>query len=872
MHKIKKIPISKGVFWVEIPEVDLKLLCGCPADSVKHLTKKGLIQQKEVNGIVFETGPNAILLSDLAVQNGQFTNLSEFPILHMFYKQGMLLPNHPNNTGRKPIIIGGEEQVVSQLNYIYRGNYGLQSEEEIIQAGINQETAALMMTIKLKFAFGQITEIDDLIEAVFLEKKQMEIINGVYIRRIDINIFEIEYQDELITINLNLNQNDEYQVSYALSFHKVSRDYFTIIHTGEGNGWDINRPCMSSIIMYQGNIYLIDAGPNLIHSIKALGISLNEITGIFHTHCHDDHFAGLTTLLQADHKIKYYSSSLVRHSVIKKFSSLLNYKENTFNHFFEIIDLELNQWNYIDGLEILPVFSPHPVETNIFYFRTLYEKGYATYGHLADVVSFDVLKRMISKNKDEPGISEEYFHKIHHYYLLPCDLKKIDIGGGLIHGQAIDYKQDKSTRIILSHIDTPLTKDQKEIGSSAGFGMINTLIPTHHNYLMEYARKYLTTYFPNIPDYLENILLNNQIVSFNPETIIIKEDQILENIYLTLTGDIEKIRADSDHIIRMSAGSFLGVRSSINRTTATVTYRSINYVFALQIPFHTFMECVQQCNLKEIVEKQWNIRMYLERNWLFSESISNSILVTLSRLCYEKKLKKAEIIETEYFEDIFLIKKGKIEILLDNMVLETLTEGDIFGEEGMLDNAPSLCKYKTTTNCSLIGIPHQNIKEIPIVLWKLLETSNRRMKKILNPSLSEKAMFIWHNEYNINVMTMDMYHRKIFNQAHKLLKFIDTGKKDQIIKETLGFLMEYTIKHFHDEEKLLSEYQFPDLDVQHKCHQEFKIKLDELKNKYSNNEQDIKHYFLVFFKNWFLNHILTEDRKYGIYLNDKGVY
>ena len=87
MDKIKK---ANGMYWVGIPEAGLYILCGCPADSVKHLMKRGLIVQGEKDGIKYETGPNAILLS-----------------------------NHPNNTGIKPMLIGLEEQVKAQSQYIY---------------------------------------------------------------------------------------------------------------------------------------------------------------------------------------------------------------------------------------------------------------------------------------------------------------------------------------------------------------------------------------------------------------------------------------------------------------------------------------------------------------------------------------------------------------------------------------------------------------------------------------------------------------------------------------------------------------------------------------------------------------------------------
>ena len=184
MPKISKIQVAKGMYWIEVPDLDLYIICGCPADAVKHLMKRGLIVARERTGVEFETGPNAILLSDISIQNGFFSNLSEFPVLHMFYRQGMIMPGHPNNTGQKPLLIGSEEQIKAQMQYIYRGNYGLTSEDEIIAAGVSPEMAGDMMRLKLKFRFGEIKGTDESIDSIVVDNQAVEIKDGFYVRRL----------------------------------------------------------------------------------------------------------------------------------------------------------------------------------------------------------------------------------------------------------------------------------------------------------------------------------------------------------------------------------------------------------------------------------------------------------------------------------------------------------------------------------------------------------------------------------------------------------------------------------------------------------------------------------------------------------------
>ena len=220
----------------------------------------------------FETGPNAILLSDVMLQNGTFCNLAEFPVLQMLYRQGMIIPDHPNNPGEKPMLIGLKELVEAQLHYIYRGNYGLVNREELLGAGASPELAEELLAMKLQFAFGRIRHPRELVQAVDLGAEAVELKPGVWLRRLGLNHFEFRYDDDVVAVDLNLGARRDLSAAlYPGRLIGFDREYFAVIHSGEGDGWDPNRPSMSIVLMFQGTIYLIDAGPNVQHSLTALG-------------------------------------------------------------------------------------------------------------------------------------------------------------------------------------------------------------------------------------------------------------------------------------------------------------------------------------------------------------------------------------------------------------------------------------------------------------------------------------------------------------------------------------------------------------------------------------------------------------------------
>jgi hemerythrin len=191
--------------------------------------------------------------------------------------------------------------------------------------------------------------------------------------------------------------------------------------------------------------------------------------------------------------------------------------EEQFADFFDIRDLEFDTWNDIEGLEVMPILSPHPVETNIFVFRTLWGEGYRTYAHFADIVSLNILKGMVTDRHEIPGLDQQAFERIRASYLAQYDLKKIDVGGGMIHGDARDFRDDATPRILLAHRAAELTPEEKEIGSSAAFGTLDVLIEGQSDGMRRHAYTYLEANLPGISLHDLRMLVNHPITEINPD-------------------------------------------------------------------------------------------------------------------------------------------------------------------------------------------------------------------------------------------------------------------------------------------------------------------------------------------------------------------
>jgi len=725
MSAIRKITVTTGIYWIEVADADLRLLCGCPADVVKHLARRGLILPIEVEGVACESGPNAILLSDLGIQNGQPSNRAEFPVLQMLYLQGMLVPGHPNNTGRRPCLIGSRHQIETQLAYLFRGNYGLASLDELVEAGVPPAQADAIMRMKLAFAFGRIRPTEELVEPMALEQAPLELQGGVRLRRLRTNVFEIRYGGESVEVDLNLAPGEHYPSPYTLGNYLLEPDYFAVAHTGDGDGWDMNRPAMGCIVFFQGRVYLVDAGPNVEYALSALGVGINEIDGIFQTHCHDDHLVGLTSLISGDRRIAYYAVPMVRASAFKKLSAVMQLSEREFDRLFDVRDLQLDAWNDVAGLEVRPTLSPHPVETTVLYFRALWEGGYRVYGHLADIASERVMNELAAPEDAPYGLSSELRAQALAAYRMRADVKKIDIGGGLIHGEAQDFRNDPSGKLILAHTARRLTEEERAIGSGASFGTVDVLIQGSSDTFRRRAYEYLHAYFADVPKYRIRHLLNCEHIVFNPEVLLLRAGELVSNVYLVLSGSIELLRPGVAGASLLSAGSILGEAFALLDMPSAESYRALGFVRALRIPRDLYVDFVTRSALYRQTVQSHDKREFLRSVPLFADGVSGITLNRLVQAAEPRAMLRGERLPPPR-EELIVLETGAAQLATSAGYRERLGAGSHFGVVTLAGVPIDGANVEVVEDLRAYSLPMNELLELPVVRWKLLETHRRR--------------------------------------------------------------------------------------------------------------------------------------------------
>jgi hemerythrin len=826
--------------------------------------KRGLIGSVERDGIRFETGPNAILLSDVPIQNGNLANLAEFPVLQMLYRQGMIIPGHPNNTGQKPLLLGTEEQLQLQSEYIFRGNYGLTSIEELMEAGVPDSLAREMMSIKRTFAFGRIRMTDELLDLRVIDDGELEIRPGVFVKRTSFNIYEFSAGGKSIEVDLSVEAAEEFEPPYSLGFHRVSREYFSIIHTGDGDGWNMSQPCMGSLVCFQERLYLIDAGPYIVNALVALGISVTDLEGVFQTHSHDDHFAGLTSLIRLDRRLKYFAAPYVRASVEKKLSALMGMRTGEFSQYFEVVDLVPESWNDERGLEVMPVYSPHPVETTVFFFRAPWNGGYRTYAHLADIIDFKVLRGFQKNDETADGISDSLRTSYTKRLLEPVDVKKIDAGGGMIHGNALDFKDDPSGSIFISHKSSALTQEEKQIGSSATFGSTEVLIPAIRDpHAFRAASRHLREYFPDSSEHELAQLANCDISSFNAGSIIVKQGSRVDNLYLVLDGVCELMDSEGKATFSLSGGALIGELAGLEGTPAPATVRAASFMTALRIPTAMYEHFVRKNSLHDIILLASENRRSIQRTRLFGDMVSFSVLNRIAQSMQRRTAIAGESVRVAGTSELAMLEQGSVSLSWGGVPMATLKPGGFWGEVTVLHQAPGLFEARADLPSTYFLIPGEAIENIPIVRWRLTEEFRKRLAWFRTA-----VRVAWNDEFAFGESGVDEQRRLFFRGVREYIALRGEAKDDHAHR--IHDLIEAARRLFQQEELFLQSSAYPGLEQHRTDHVRMLAQLSSVAASPEGLRESRHETIGDFLKEWLFSHTMIEDRKVKPFIAERG--
>lgn len=127
--------------------------------------------------------------------------------------------------------------------------------------------------------------------------------------------------------------------------------------------------------------------------------------------------------------------------------------------------------------------------------------------------------------------------------------------------------------------------------------------------------------------------------------------------------------------------------------------------------------------------------------------------------------------------------------------------------------------------------------------------------------------FTWKKEFSIGLDDLDSQHKLFLDYLNDCYDKVSQGQHAGIPLKLVNKLKMYGKEHFLYEENLMQFTHFPDLEKHREQHRYFESQISELESsaRLGDDAKTAKN-ILIFMRDWFLNHIIEEDRKLSIHI------
>jgi hemerythrin len=129
----------------------------------------------------------------------------------------------------------------------------------------------------------------------------------------------------------------------------------------------------------------------------------------------------------------------------------------------------------------------------------------------------------------------------------------------------------------------------------------------------------------------------------------------------------------------------------------------------------------------------------------------------------------------------------------------------------------------------------------------------------------------WDETLSVHNDEMDEQHKKWISIHNRLHDVLIGGTFDQIEKtgaDTLQAMQEYVRYHFQYEEEYMKKINFPGVVEHRRIHKDFDNQIYKYNRELLEGKIILRSEIMKVLKNWLLEHIMHEDQKYCLFLEN----
>ena len=134
------------------------------------------------------------------------------------------------------------------------------------------------------------------------------------------------------------------------------------------------------------------------------------------------------------------------------------------------------------------------------------------------------------------------------------------------------------------------------------------------------------------------------------------------------------------------------------------------------------------------------------------------------------------------------------------------------------------------------------------------------------------ALVAWTDRYATNIPSVDEQHKHLFQIVNEFHEGLVAGRAKEQTAKTLATLVDYTVKHFHEEEEFMKKHGFEGLPGHISEHQLLLEEVSSFKEKWTSNPGAVRPMEVArFLGDWLTHHIQQMDFQYAQFIKGKGL-
>lgn len=131
------------------------------------------------------------------------------------------------------------------------------------------------------------------------------------------------------------------------------------------------------------------------------------------------------------------------------------------------------------------------------------------------------------------------------------------------------------------------------------------------------------------------------------------------------------------------------------------------------------------------------------------------------------------------------------------------------------------------------------------------------------------AILSWNDQYLIGQATIDEQHKMLFRLVNDFHTHWMERRDRQDIARVLSQLIRYGELHFQDEESIMAQEGYPQLDSHHQIHEMLIEEIFKLNEELADKSRLLDRDITKFLKQWLIDHIVHNDYEFRNFLQRK---